>query len=293
MSRRHASNQIAPYLYLAPVLCLIGVLLVYPVVDGIVLSLRDQPAIGGGGAFVGLRNYVDLVRLPIFRTAVSNTLWWTLAVTTGEFILGLCLALLLARPIRGRAFFRTIILVPWIIPPAIAAVVWKWIYAEQGGILNHLLERLHILDGPVTWLSSPGLAMWSVIFVGVWKGTPFVAICLLAGLQAIPNGQYEAARVDGATAWQRLRFVTLPNLRSISLVVVILTTIWNVNQFAITHILTRGGPGHTTQILSTYAYQLFFTAFDLGHSAAVATVMLVIMMGLTGYYVSHTLRTAA
>jgi multiple sugar transport system permease protein len=186
--------------------------------------------------------------------------------------------------------FRTLILIPWIIPPAIAAVVWKWIYSEQDGILNHILLGAGVIDHPVAWLATPDMAMWAVIAVGIWKGTPFVAICLLAGLQTIPITQYEAALVDGARSFRRFWHITMPHLRSISFIALILTTIWNVNQFALTHILTRGGPGHTTQILSTYAYQLFFTAFDLGHSAAVATVMLIIMMGLTSIYVRRTLQ---
>ena len=291
MNSHRFHPSLIPYVYLAPVLLLIGGLLVYPVVDGVLLSLKTQSPLGEG-AFVGLQNYSDLIKQPIFRQAIANTVWWTVAVTFGEFLLGLGLALLLNRPIRGRAIFRMMILVPWVIPPAIAAVLWKWIFAEQGGILNHILSITGAVGQPIAWLATPEIAMWAVIGVGIWKGSPFVAICLLAGLQAIPVTQYEAAIVDGARAFQRFRYVTLPHLRGIAFIAIILTTIWNVNQFALTHILTRGGPGNSTQILSTYSYQLMFTAFDFGHSAAVATVMLVIMMSFTGIYVRRTLEHA-
>lgn len=278
-------ETLTPYLFIFPCLLLIGVLLLYPLVNGVVLSFYNKDAYNLEASFVGLKNFRLLAENRVFFIALWHTIWWTLSVLAGRYLLGLVLALLLNQKIRGRVIFRSLILVPWVIPPAIAAIAWKWIYAEQYGILNHLLTSVRIIEHNVAWLANTNTAMWSIIAAGIWQGIPFVAIVLLAGLQAIPGEEYEAAMMDGASAWQRLRYITMPHLRDISFIVIILTTIWNINQFELTYILTRGGPGNLTQILSTYTYQLFFAAFQFSAAATVATVMLVIMMVLTAFYI--------
>lgn len=278
-------EKLTPYVYLLPCLFLICTLLLYPLISGIVLSFFDKDAYNLEASFVGLKNYLLLFENRVFFIALWHTIWWALTVLAGRYLLGLLLALLLNQKIRGRVIFRSIILVPWVIPPAIAAIAWKWIYAEQYGILNHLLTSVRIIDNNIAWLANTNTAMWSIIAVGIWQGIPFVAIVLLAGLQAIPKEEHEAAMIDGANSWQSLRYITMPHLRNISFIIIILTTIWNINQFELTYILTRGGPGNLTQILSTYTYQLFFAAFQFSAAATVATVMLVIMMILTAFYI--------
>lgn len=283
-------EKLTPYAYLFPCLLLVCVILLYPLANGIYLSVLDRDAFNLEGDFVGLKNFSDLLSDDLFFTALGNTLWWTLSVVVGGYILGFLLALLLTQDIGGRLFFRTIILVPWVIPPAMAAIAWKWMYAEQYGILNHLFSTAGLIQQNVAWLAHPDIAMWAVIAVGIWKGIPFVAIVLLAGLQAIPREEYEAAMMDGASGLQRFRYITLPHLRGLSVIVIMLTTIWNVNQFALTHLLTRGGPGNVTQVLSTYTYQLFFSAFEFSTAATVATVMFIIMMVLTSVYIKRILQ---
>lgn len=284
LSQRQRS-KLLPYIYLLPCLILIAAILLYPVLVGIYTSLLDRDMYTMEGVFVGLRNFRRLADEPVFLLALGNTLWWTGTVVAGQYVLGLMLALLLNEDVRGRFVFRALILVPWVVPLAVAAVAWKWIYAEYYGILNHILRSLGIIRHNVAWLANHETAMWSVIAVGIWKGIPFVAIVLLAALQSIPREEYEAAMIDGAGSLQSFIHITLPNLRGISFIVIVLTTIWNFNQFDLTHILTRGGPGNATQLLSTYTYQLFFSAFQFSFAAAVAVVMLVVLMCLTVIYV--------
>jgi multiple sugar transport system permease protein len=274
-----------PYAYLSPAIILIGVLLLYPLVSGIFLSFVNRDAYTPAPVFVGLKNYLLLARDKTFLLSLWHTIWWALSVLVGQYLLGLLLAVLLNKPIPGRAVFRAIILTPWVIPPALAAITWKWIYEEQYGILNSILISLGLIRENVAWLATDATAMWAIIAAGIWQGIPFVAIVLLAGLQAIPGEEYEAATIDGANSWQSFRYLTIPHLRNISFIVIILSTIWNINQFELTYILTRGGPGNATQVLSTYTYQLFFSAFQFSMAAAVATVMLIIMMVLTGFYI--------
>ena len=249
------------------------------------MSLLNRDLFNLEGTFVGLDNFIKLARDPVFLQALGNTLWWTATVVAGQYILGLLLALMLNEDVPGRPLFRALILIPWVVPLAIAAVAWKWIYAEMYGILNHMLRSAGLIQGNVAWLANPETAMWSVIAVGIWKGIPFVAIVLLAALQAIPREEYEAAMIDGAGGWQSFLHITLPHLKNISFIAIILTTIWNFNQFDLTHILTRGGPGNSTQLLSTYTYQLFFSAFQFSYAAAVATIMLIVLMVISIVYV--------
>ncbi len=276
-----------PYLYLLPTVLLLAAILLYPLLNGVYLSFLNKDATTLQASFVGLKNYAGLPGDRVFVTAMWHTVWWTLTVLAGRYGLGLLLALLLNQKVRGRVFFRSVILIPWVIPPAIASIAWKWIYAEQYGILNHMLVGAGIIEHNVAWLAESGTAMWAIIAIGIWQGIPFVAVVLLAGLQAIPPEEYEAAMIDGANFWQSFRFITMPHLRNISLIVIILTTIWNINQFELTYILTRGGPGIATQVLSTYIYQLFFSAFQFSTAATVATVMLLMTMVLTGFYIKR------
>jgi multiple sugar transport system permease protein len=276
-------ERVLPYVYLSPTMVLIGVILLYPVVSGILLSFLNRDAYTASPSFVGLKNYFLLARDKTFLVSLWHTIWWALSVLVGQYLLGMVLALLLNKPIPGRAVFRAIILTPWVIPPALAAITWKWIYEEQYGILNSLLVGLGVIRTNVAWLATNE----AIVAAGIWQGIPFVAIVLLAGLQAIPLEEYEAARIDGANAWQSFRFLTIPHLANISFIVIILSTIWNINQFELTYILTRGGPGNATQVLSTYTYQLFFSAFQFSTAAAVATVMLIILMVLTGFYIKR------
>jgi ABC-type sugar transport system permease subunit len=190
-------------------------------------------------------------------------------------VLGVVMALVLTSNIRFRSVFTGVLLIPWVAPTVVSALNFLWIYDASLGVLNYLLVRVfHLLPQGVGWLSEPGTAMASVIFVNVWRGFPFFGISFLAGMKAIPADLYEAAAVDGAAAAQRFRHVTLPGIRNILIIVVLLSTIWTFNDFAIVYILTKGGPGGATQVLPVFAYEMAFGAQRLGEAIAVALYML-------------------
>lgn len=280
-----AAQRAVPYLFLAPTAVLVMVLLLVPVANGFMLSLQERDLFNPTGRFTGLTNFIKLGDDPIFWRALLNTVQWTVVVVLAQYLFGLGLALLLNADVRGRGVFRALVLVPWVIPQAISAIAWKWLYAEQYGVLNALLRDMGLIKANVAWLGLPETVMWAVTAVGIWKGVPFVAIVLLAALQALEREQVEAAVVDGAGGWQVFRFITIPHLRYTSFIVLALSTIWTFNQFDLTHVLTRGGPGYASQLLSTYVYQLFMTAFDFGKAAAVAVLMLITVAFLAWAYI--------
>lgn len=269
----------SPYLLILPSVILMSVIILVPLVRGILMSFNEVDIINQGKMqFVGLKNYITLLDDPVFSTALRNTMVWTLGVVFFQYVIGLSVALLLNEPIPLRGMFRGLVLVPWVVPSVVAALVWRWIYVPDYGILNHLLRLLYIIQDPLQWLSDSKLAMIAVIVVGVWKGIPFMAVVLLAGLQSIPKELYDAAEVDGASIIQRFRYVTIPNLRYLSTIVILLSIIWTFNSFDLVYVMTKGGPSNATHLLSTYAYLTAFTFIDFGYAAALSVVMLLVLL---------------
>ena len=264
----------SPYLLILPSVILMSVIILVPLVRGILMSFNEVDIINQGKMqFVGLKNYITLLDDPVFSTALRNTMVWTLGVVFFQYVIGLSVALLLNEPIPLRGMFRGLVLVPWVVPSVVAAI-----YVPDYGILNHLLRLLYIIQDPLQWLSDSKLAMIAVIVVGVWKGIPFMAVVLLAGLQSIPKELYDAAEVDGASIIQRFRYVTIPNLRYLSTIVILLSIIWTFNSFDLVYVMTKGGPSNATHLLSTYAYLTAFTFIDFGYAAALSVVMLLVLL---------------
>jgi ABC-type sugar transport system permease subunit len=262
------------YLFVLPILALVLALVAYPFVSAVYLSMTRK-YVGLPAVFVGLDNYLRLAGDGFFRRAVANSVVFTFTSVALKFVLGMVMALALTASIRFRSALTGLLLIPWVAPTVVSALNFLWIYDYSLGVLNYLLVRvLGVLPQGVGWLSEPATAMASVIAVNVWRGFPFFGLSFLAGLKAIPGELYEAAAVDGAGAWQRFRHVTLPGLRTIALVVVLLSTIWTFNDFQIVYILTRGGPGGATQVLPVFTYEVAFGAQRLGEAAAVALTML-------------------
>jgi multiple sugar transport system permease protein len=239
------------------------------------------------------RNYVALAEDEVVWTAVTNTITFTLASVLGHLAIGLGVALLLNQPIRGRAVFRNLALLPWMLPPAVVATGWAWLYHNPFGMLNPLLVGLGVLDTPRAWLASPDTAMGAVIVANLWRGFPFISLVLLAGLQGIPNVLYEAADVDGAGAWARFRHVTLPGLRRVMLIALTLDVINTVKYFDLIWVMTAGGPANRTEVLATLIYRLAFQFFRTGRAAALAMVMVAALAVFSIFYVRMTVRTAA
>jgi multiple sugar transport system permease protein len=262
------------FIFVAPMVVLVLALVAYPFCYAIYLSMT-QKFVGMPPVFVGLENYIRLASDGFFQRAVANSFVFTFTSVVGKLLLGMLMALVLTSQIRFRSLFTGLLLIPWVAPTVVSALNFLWIYDGSLGVLNYLLVKVfRVLPQGVGWLSEPGTAMASVIFVNIWRGFPFFGISFLAGMKSIPAEMYEAAAVDGANVVQRFRHVTLPGIRNIVIIVILLSTIWTFNDFAIVYILTKGGPGGATQVLPVFAYEMAFGAQRLGEAIAVALYML-------------------
>jgi len=262
---------------LLPTLLLLGLFIAYPFVKGVELSVTDTK-VGVAGNFVGLSNFLALANDSIFRTAVWNTCVYTVVTTVFKLALGLWLALLLNRHFRGKALTRAFILLPFIIPTVLSTFAWKWMFDPTFSVINWSLFRLGLIHGRINWLGEPGLALISVIIVNVWRGVPFYAISLLAGLQTISPELHEAAAIDGARAWHRFWHVTWPLLLPVTMVVVLFSVIQTFSDFQLVYVLTGGGPANSTQLFATYAYQIGVGTGLLSQGAAISLAMFPVLL---------------
>jgi multiple sugar transport system permease protein len=262
------------FLFVLPIVVLVLALVAYPFGYAVYLSMTRK-YVGLPPVFVGFENYVKLTFDGFFQRAVVNSFVFTFGSVGIKLLLGMGMALVLTSQIRFRSFWTGVLLIPWVAPTVVSALNFLWIYDGSLGVLNYLLVKVfRILPQGVGWLSEAGTAMASVIAVNVWRGFPFFGISFLAGMKGIPGDLYEAAAVDGATALGRFRYVTLPGIRNILMIVVLLSTIWTFNDFAIVYILTKGGPGGATMVLPVLTYEIAFGAQRLGEAIAVALYML-------------------
>jgi multiple sugar transport system permease protein len=259
-------------LLLLPTMVLLGLFIAYPFVRGIMLSVTDS-RVGVPGDFVGLENYRRLWSDSIFRAAVYNTFLYTGVTTVFKLGLGLWLAMLLNRNFRGKAFTRAFILLPFIIPTVLSTFAWKWMFDPTFSVLNWLLYHLGAITGRINWLGDPDLAMVSIMVVNIWRGVPFFAISLLAGLQTISPELQEAAAIDGARPWQRFWHVTWPLLLPVTMVVVLFSVIQTFADFQLVYVMTGGGPANATHLFATYAYQLGIGTGLLSEGAAISLAM--------------------
>ncbi|RST19364.1 sugar ABC transporter permease [Streptomyces sp. WAC05374] len=286
--RRALSTHWYAWSMVAPVVTVIGVIIGYPLARGIYLSLTDaneanvERTIGVNHIpatyeFVGLDNYKAVLTDEVFWDRLGWTVVWTVSCVALSFTLGLVLANMLNRRIRGRAFYRMALILPWAVPAFVSVFTWRLLFNERSGLFNKLLAGGGI--DAISWLNDPTWAKISVIAVNVWLGVPFMLVAMLGGLQSIPGELYEAAEMDGATAWQRFRHITLPGLRPVSGTVILLSSIWTFNMFPVIFLLTRGGPGDATEILVTYAYRLSFVVSprDFAGSAAWGVLILILL----------------
>ena len=269
LSRREARLG---YALVAPVVICLLLLVFYPFVFAIWISFTDR-MIGRPGHFVGLANYAYLFGQPSFQASVRNTIVLVISVQTLKLVLSLGIALLLNQPIRGREFWRALILLPWAMPAFVAFLTWKLLYAPQGGAFNMILLGSGLASSHVDFLSTRELAMPSVIVATFWRGFPFWVISFLAAMQNVPTEMYEAAAMDGAGAWQRFRHITLPGIRHVVLVVVLLSTIWTTNGFENIWLLTQGGPSDATMTFPVLAY-FGMQSLRIGEASAVSVAML-------------------
>ena len=269
------------YFLVLPALCLVTLLNVWPLLQGILVSLQNQNLIRPNPEkFVGLAHYFKALTDSDFWQATVLTLYWTMGSVVAAYVLSLGLALLLNADIRGRALLRALFLIPWVVPNVVTALLWKWFYNDQFGIANFVLMKLGLISSPILWLANPGSAMPSVIAVQVWKLYPIMTVVLLAALQNVPKEILEAAKVDGANAVQRFWYITLNYLRPSSTIIVLLCAIWTFQSFDIVYLLTGGGPAGATQTLALMIYTKAFWASQLGYAASIGVLMMLLLLVL-------------
>jgi len=260
-------------LFMLPAAIFLLFFLTYPLGLGVWLGFTDT-TIGRTGVFVGLENYAWLFDDPVFWLSVYNTLVYTFVASVLKFVLGLWLALILNERLPFKNFFRAIILLPWVVPTVLSALAFWWIYDSQFSIISWVLMQWGWIDTPINFLGDPNKARASVIAANVWRGIPFVAISLLAGLQTIPQSLNEAAALDGATPWQRFTKITLPLLTPIIAVVMTFSVLFTFTDFQLIYVLTRGGPVNATHLMATLSFQRAIPGGQLGEGAAIAVAMI-------------------
>ena len=261
---------------LAPTVLLLGVFIAYPFVMGVWLSLTNT-SVGNVGEFVGIKNFVKAWNDSIFQTAFKNTFVYTFWATIFKLAMGMWLALLLNRNFRGKRLVRASMLLPFIVPTVLSTFAWRWMFDPTFSVLNWLLYRTGFIVTKLPFLSDGVYALWCAIVVNTWRGMPFFAITLLAGLQTINPDLHEAASLDGANGWKRFWYVTWPLLKPVTLVVVVFSVIQTFSDFQLIYVLTGGGPANSTHLLATYAYQIGVATGLLGEGAAISLCMLPVL----------------
>lgn len=272
LTRALDNRNVLASLFLLPAAVLLLVFLTYPLGLGTWLGFTDTK-IGRDGVWVGLENYEYLWGDAVAQLALFNTLFYTFVASIIKFVLGLWLALLLNKHLPFKALLRAVVLLPFIVPTALSAIAFWWIYDSQFSIISWSLMRMGVINTYIDFLGEPWLARFSTIAANIWRGVPFVAICLLAGLQTISPSYYEAASLDGASDWQKFRYVTLPLLTPIIAVVMTFSVLFTFTDFQLIYVLTRGGPLNSTHLMATLSFQRAISGGSLGEGAALATAM--------------------
>ena len=275
-SRLMNNRNFLGFLFMLPLALLLLVFLTYPLGLGVWLGFTDEK-IGRPGIFIGLENYESLFNDRVFWKSVFNTVLYTVVASVFKFGLGLWLAIIMNNKIPFQAIIRAVVLLPWIVPTVLSAIAFWWIYDSQFSIISWSLTRMGLIDTYIDFLGEPNLARASVIAANVWRGIPFVAISLLAGLQTISPSLYEAAVLDGASRWQQFRYVTFPQLTPIIAVVMTFSVIFTFSDFQLIYVLTRGGPLNATHLMATLAFQRAIPGGNLGEGSAIATAMIPIL----------------
>lgn len=287
--RAHHRRSWVPYLLVAPAAIMFLLVIAYPFLQSLAYGLYRESLLTPGSKFVGLRNVQADLGDPKFWTIVAQTGVFVAASTLLAFVIALAVALALNTAIVARTFWRSALLLPWILPGVVVSFLWMWIFDTNYGLLNAVVSAL---GGPshTNWLNTPSFAMAAIIVAKVWHSFPWMAVLLLASLQGVPPEIHDAALVDGATGWRKQVHVVLPQIRSAIALTLLLETIWGLQQFEIPYVMTGGGPAGSTETLSIALYKSAFTRFDLGQAGAIGILWTVLMAGLVAVYMWYTIK---
>ncbi len=279
-----------PLLMILPSLILAMFVIGYPIVDLAFTSMQEVSRFGQLRGFIGFDNYAEVFSDPLFYSSLWRTLIWTVAVVGGTLVISLPIAIILNDDFYGRGLARVIIMLPWAVSLTMTAVVWRWALNGRSGLLNATLMDLHIIAEPIEWLATAPLAFTIEILVGILVSIPFTTTIFLGGLTSLPQDSYEAAVVDGATAWDQFVFITLPLMKPFINIAIILNVIYVFNSLPIIWVMTEGGPANGTDILVTYLYKLAFRFGQLGKASAISLIMFGALFAFTIAYVVIVMR---
>lgn len=284
-SRDIVKNKLA-YILILPAVLLMCCIILYPLFKVFWMSFFDiEPMYHTQAIFSGVKNYLKILNDSNLWSTLLQTAYWTFGSVIIQFVLGFVAALILSETFRGRGLARSLLLIPWAMPSVVGALAWKWMYHGQYGLINHILQSLHIINHDINWLGSLSTAMVSVIITNSWRGFPFMMLMLLAGFQNISREVYDASAVDGASFWQQLWYIILPLLKPVIFVVILLAGIWTFNNFTYIYILTGGGPAGKTDILVTFVYKQGFEYFHFGYAATLSVVLFLVVLALSLAYI--------
>lgn len=278
-----------PWLFLAPAMILILAVTFYPLIYSLTISFQNYDmnrATNLGVDFIGLENYKNLVGDPLFWESTKLSIIYVIGSVTGSLILGFGLALLLDRELRGMTVLRSLLIIPMVVTPVSIGLTWRMMYSSQNGILNYILNVFG-LPQPL-WIESTNSALLSVMLVDIWEWTPFMFIIILAGLRSLPVSPFESAMVDGASGWERMRYLTIPMMRPVFYVAIILRTVDALRMFDQVFIMTRGGPAQATDLLSLYIYRVGFKLSHMSYAAAISWILLILSTVLLVLFVNST-----
>ena len=285
-------TDLFPYTLLTPALTVTILIIFFPILQTAVMSLFNyviwKPK---ETRFIGLDNYLQALQDEVFWISLKNTIFWIVGVIVLQLLLGFVTALLLNREFRWRGLARSLILIPWVTPSVITALMWRWMYDGNNGVINDLLVRVGLLKSYFPWLANSATALPAIMVALMWQGFPFFAIMILAGLQAIPRTLYEAAEVDGATRLQMFGRITLPMLMPILLTSILLRIIWVANSMDVIFVMTGGGPGYATHTLPVFAFIRAYKGLDFGYASTIAIFLTLLLIAIVAGYVIRVLRT--
>ncbi len=278
MKSRHIKAQITSFCFILPALTVLALLLLYPVVTSVFYSFTSKHLIKADYEFVFFKNYIAVLTDPDFWTSFLTNIKWTVTSLFFQIVVGFLAALAVERIRKGKSFFRTILIIPWAFPSIVIALSWKWILNGVSGFLPNILVKMGIVDTVPQFLSSANLAFPVLVMINVWFGAPLIMVNVLSALQTVPRDQYEAAQVDGASPLQSFIHITLPHIRIVMGLLIVLRTIWIFNSFDMIYLITGGGPAGLTQTVPIYAYNVGWGLKMLGRSSAVTVLLLIFLL---------------
>lgn len=277
-------------LYIVPALLVVASVMLFPLLYNITLSFFEKSIYNPDWKFVGIDQYKMLLTDKGFLNALKNTVFWTFFSVLFQFAIGFICALVLSLDrVRCRGVWRCLIMLPWILPAVIGSMVWKWMYHSDFGILNTVLMNMGIIDSALPWTGSKDLALIAAIIVNTWKMFPLVILYIEAALQSVPGSLHDAASVDGANVWERFKVITWPHIAGTCKTVVLLLTIWTLNAFTFIFVLTGGGPGTSSQVLSMFIYKEAFQNFNFGTAATASSILFIIVALFSSIYIKSTI----